>query len=133
MRGVDILLMIEGETNGTFIAVGGQRNATLSEEVETIDITSKDSQGYQEFDYGLGSWKIKGDGVYVPNEAAYVALRDKMRAKQPIKVRIHEKGTATEEGTALITSRELEAPYDGEVTYSMEFQGTGKLTTVTGA
>jgi TP901-1 family phage major tail protein len=130
MRGVDILLMIEGQTAGTFIAVGGQRGATFTEEVETIDITSKDSQGTQEFDYGLDSWKVKCDGVYVANEAAYTALKDKMRAKQPIKVRISEKGTPTEEGTALITSRELEAPYDGEVTYSMELQGTGKLTEV---
>jgi TP901-1 family phage major tail protein len=130
MRGVDILILVEGATPGTFITVGGQRGATLTEEAETIDITSKDSNGMQEFDYGFGSWKVKADGLYIKNEAGYALLKDKMRAKQPVKLRISEQGTPTEEGSAIITSRELEMPYDGEVTYSVEFQGSGALTEV---
>lgn len=130
MRGVDILLMANTGTDAApvWTAVGGQRNATLTEESETIDITSKDSAGATESDYGLYSWSVSADGVYTPNEAAYVALQNAMRNKTKIKVRIRENGVDALEGLALVTSRELDAPYDGEVTYSLELTGTGTLT-----
>lgn len=132
MRGVDILLMVNTGTDGApvWTSAGGQRNATLSEESETIDITSKDSGGKSEYDYGLYSWSISADGVYIPNEAAYVALKNAMRNKTKIKVRIRENGTDEEEGQALVTSRELDSPYEAEATYSLELQGTGALTTL---
>jgi TP901-1 family phage major tail protein len=131
MRGVDILLMVNTAASGApvWTAVGGQRGATFTEESETVDTTSKDSDGAYEYDYGLYGWKISCDGVYVPSEAAYTALKTAMRNKTKIKVRITEDGTATEEGEALVTSRELDAPYDDTVTYSVELQGTGVLTT----
>lgn len=131
MRGVDILLLVEDPaTPGTYITVGGQRGATLSESAETIDETSKDSNGFYEYDYGLGGWNISFDGVYIGDEAGYLALKDAMRAKEKILVRIQE-GTSgpVESGTALVTSKDLEAPYDAEATYSGELQGTGQLTT----
>lgn len=134
MRGVDILLLVQTGEDGTtgdpiYTAVGGQRNATLSESAETIDTTSKDSNGNYEYDYGLGGWSISFDGVYVTGEAAYAALKTAMRNKEKIKVRIQENGGSIEEGMALVTSRDLEAPYDAEATYSGELQGTGALTT----
>jgi TP901-1 family phage major tail protein len=134
MRGVDILIMVEDAvTAGTYVEVGGQRNATFSEEVETIDVTSKSSDGYTESDYGLGSWSISCDGVYVLGDAQYKALKDAMRNKEKVKVRWAETGTGgqTEEGFALVTSRELEAPFDAEVTYTVELTGSGKPTATT--
>jgi TP901-1 family phage major tail protein len=130
MRGVDILLMVNTGTEAipTWTAVAGQRNATLAEESETIDITSKDSQGAFEYDYGFYGWTIDADGVYVKDDAGYQELKDAIRNKQKIKVRIQEEGVATEEGMALVTSAEFEGSYDAEVTYSVSLQGTGKLT-----
>lgn len=133
MRGVDILIMIESAvTPGTFVAVAGQRNATFSEEAETIDTTTKMSDGYQENDYGLGSWNISCDGVHVQGNASLTQLRDAMRAKTLVKARWTEAGaTKAEEGMCVITSRELEAPYDDTATYSLELTGSGKPKEVT--
>lgn len=133
MRGVDILVLVESAvTPGTFVAVAGQRNATFSEEAETIDVTSKMSDGYTENDYGLGSWNISCDGVYVLGNAQLIALRDAMRSKTLVKVRWTETGaTKSEEGFAVITSREIEAPYDDAATYSIELTGSGKPKEVT--
>lgn len=132
MRGVDILIMVESKvTPGTFVAVAGQRNGTFSEEAETIDTTNKMSNGYVENDYGLGSWSISCDGVHVLGNAQLTQLRDAMRNKELVKVRWTEAGAAQiEEGFALVTSREIEAPYDAEVTYAVELTGTGKPTLV---
>lgn len=125
MRGVDIL--IEVEQGGTYVTVGGQRSATLNETVETIDMTSKDSGGVFEYDYGLYGWTVSADGVYVKNDEGYELLKNAMRNKEKVRLQIKEEGTATETGEALVISRDLEGPYDGEVTYAVEFQGTGKL------
>lgn len=133
MRGVDILVLIESvSTPGTFVAVAAQRNATYTEEAETIDVTSKMSNGYVENDYGLGSWSISCDGVYVQGNAQLTALRDAMRSKTLVKCRWSEAGaTKVEEGMAVITSREIEAPYDDAATYALELTGTGKPVEVT--
>lgn len=128
MRGVDILLFVDtGAGTPTWTVVGGQRNATLHEEVDTVEMSSKESTA-KEFEYGLGTWTISCDGVYIDSDTAYAELRDAVRNRQKVKVRIKEGATYTAEGDALVTSADLEAPYDGEATYSMELQGTGPLT-----
>lgn len=124
-KGVDILVLIETTTPGTFIEVGGQRGATLSESNETIETTNKGSGGYKEFEYGFGEWKISADGLFISGDAGYQRLVTAMRTKTKVKVRWTELGTQKFEGTALITSRDLEGPYDAEATYSVEFQGSG--------
>lgn len=131
VKGVDLLIFVEDPgTPGSYIIVGGQRGATLSESVETIEVTNKLSNGYKEFEYGFGEWSISADGVYIKDDAAFTALKNAMRNKQKVKVRVQEEGQYTEEGFALVTSRELEGAYDGEATYSLEFTGTGLLTPV---
>lgn len=129
-KNVNILLFVNTGTVEipTWTVVGGQRNATLAEETETIDTTTKDSDGYFEYEYGLGGWTIECDGLYIPDDTGYTALKTAQRNKQKIKVQIKEDGQATEEGFCLVTSREFESPYDGESTYSVSLQGTGKLT-----
>lgn len=127
MRGVDVLIEVEQDAGGTFIVVGGQRGATLSESNETIDITSKDSGGAFEYDYGLYGWTISCDGLYIKDDEGYEALKTAMREKKKIKVKVKEEGTETLSGEALVISKELDGPYDAEVTYSVELQGTGKL------
>lgn len=131
VKGVDILILIEDPvTSGTYITVGGQRNATLSESVDTLETTHKLTQGFKEFEYGFGEWTVSGDGVYIKDDAGFVALKNAMRNKEKVKLRIKEEGEELEEGIALVTSRELEGAYDSEATYAVEFQGTGAITPV---
>lgn len=137
VRGVDILVMIDmDQTLATptgvpdWQAVGGQQNATFSDEVEAVDTTTKDNNdGGYDYEYGLYGWTVSCDGLYVKNNAAYGALKTAMRTRKKVKIRIQEEGQPVEEGTALVISRELEAGYEENATYSVEFQGTGIPTT----
>jgi len=139
MRGVDILIMIDKDSLAStptgvaeWVAAGGQRNATISEKNEALDVTTKDGgAGAYEYEYGLYGWSISADGVYSPSQEAFTLLKKAMRSRKKIKVRVSEAGSPTEEGEAIITSFDTEAPYDDSATYSMEFQGTGFLTEVT--
>lgn len=127
MRGVDILIEIEADGGGSFITVGGQRGASLSESSETIDTTTKDSGGAFEYDYGFYGWEISCDGLYIKNDEGYELLGTAMQQKKKVRVQVKEEGSATKVGEALVTSKELDGPYDAEVTYSVTLQGSGKL------
>jgi TP901-1 family phage major tail protein len=131
-KNVKVLILAQTGTDGTtgdpiFTVVGGQRNASLSESAETIDVTSNDSNGANEFDYGLSTWTISCDGIYVPSDTAYVALKDAIRNKTNVLVQVQEDGVQAEQGTALVISREVSGSYNGETTYTVELQGTGQL------
>ena len=124
VTGVDVLILVKDGSD--YKVVGGQRGASLSESRATIDVTSKKSTGgYKEHEYGLAEWSISCDGVYVENEANYGLLVTAMRNSTKVVARWQEGTTNVFEGTCLVTSRDLEAPYDGEATYSMELQGDG--------
>jgi TP901-1 family phage major tail protein len=131
MRGVDVVIQVESATPGTYVTLAGQRNATLSESSDTIDMTSKSSGGAKEFDYGLYSWKMSLDGAYVLGNTEMIKLRDAMRNKAKVNVKWTETGSTgvVEQGSALVTSRDLDAAYDKEATYKMELIGTGRTTT----
>jgi TP901-1 family phage major tail protein len=133
VKGVSIIVEVDMDQlqpipSGTpdWEVIGGQQNATLSEEVEAIDTTTKDSDenGY-DYEPGKYSWSVSADGLYVKNDLAYGALKSAMRTGQKVKLRIMEEGQPMEEGFAICTSRELEAGYEEMATYSLEFQGIG--------
>jgi TP901-1 family phage major tail protein len=137
VRGVDILVIVDMDDFDTvptgvpdWQAIGGQQNATFSEELEAIDTTTKDNNdGGRDYDGGLYGWTVSCDGMYVKNDAAYGALKTAIRTRKKVKLRIQEEGQPVEEGMALVTSRELEAGYEENATYSVEFQGIGIPTT----
>lgn len=131
VKGVDILILVEDPgMAGTYITVGGQRGATLSETNDTIETTHKLTNGAKTFEYSFYSYTISCDGVYILSDAAYTALVNAMRQKTKVKVRWSEEGTDIYEGTCLVVSRDLEGAYDAEATYSMELQGDGNITTI---
>ncbi|MGM7683750.1 phage tail tube protein [Cytobacillus sp. Hm23] len=129
LRGIDIVILANTGTAGepTFTVVGGQRGATIEEVAETVDITNKGSNGAYEYEYGLYGFTISADGVYIPDDAAYTALKDAIRNKEKVLVQWKEGEGNIEQGLCLVTSRSVEGPYDGEATYSFELQGTGTL------
>ncbi|MFD0825855.1 phage tail tube protein [Neobacillus sp. M.A.Huq-85] len=132
MRGIDVIIQVEGDTPGTFITIAGQQGAKFTEEIDTFETTSKSSDGWKEYDYAFSGWKISCDGAYVLGDAAYAKLKNAMRTKTKVKAKWSETGSKgdVETGDALVTSRELDGPYDDAVTYSFELLGTGAPTTV---
>jgi TP901-1 family phage major tail protein len=132
-KGVDFLIFVETTTPGTYTKVAGQRGGTLNRERETIDVTSKDGDGWADVEYGLGSWSIEGDGLLVESDVAFQALEDALMDGTIVKVRFQTAAGNKYEGDALVTSLPIEAPYDDTATYSITLTGKGKPTKVTGA
>jgi len=122
IKGIDVLVKIGAS------AVGGQRGATLNRSGETIDTTTKDSEGWKENEAGLKEWGIDCDGLVVVDDTAYAALEAAFMASTEVTAEVAMPSGKKYSGTGIITDFPIEAPYDDEVTYSVSIVGNGALT-----
>lgn len=122
VKGVDVLIKIGTNT------VGGQRGATLNMAADTVDVTTKDSNGWKESELGFKEWGIEFDGLWVVDDAALTALQTAFMNDTPVSASVAMPNGDTYSGTALLTEFPIEAPYDDNVTYSGTLTGTGALT-----
>ena len=135
----DSLSLKEGRAVGDITVkkadlLGGQRNATLNRSAETIDATSKDTEGnWMESIAGFKSWGIEMEAAYVADDAAYKVLEDAYLKGDNVYVLIifgqpseGSVGNAMT-GEATITDFPIEVPYNDLVTYSLTLTGSGAL------
>lgn len=129
IAGKDILLSLWDVTGSTLMAIAGQQGLTINRDKDTIEVTSKDSDGWKQFVVGLKEWSIDNDGVYVRDHDSHKLLKSLFEADEPFLVKVTNKKTQTDMfgGLALLTSYPLEAPFDDAVTYTVSLQGTGAL------
>lgn len=127
-KGISFILEANTGTEAVpvWTKVAGQRGGTLNRSKETIDNTSKDTDGWVEKDYGLGEWGIDADGLLVESDAGYRALEDAFMNNTILQVRWVTGAGHKYTGKVLITDFPQEGPYDGEATYSVTLEGTGK-------
>lgn len=127
VSGMKVKLYVEDEVTGKVLA--GQRNATLNRSAESIDATSKDTEGFwKESLQGFKSFSIDADGAYVTDDEAYQILENKFLNSENVKVYLQMPSGTKYAGECTITDFSLEFPYDDLVTYSISLQGSGSLT-----
>ena len=136
VQGLNILVYVKnGESK---IAVGGQKNCTLSMEADTIDVSNKNDFGWASFIAGAKSWTISCDGQFLTEDDGQEALIKAFLDSEEVEIEMSNAVLAAEgqqakeatiayTGKAVITSLELEAAFDDVFAYSVEFQGKGKL------
>jgi TP901-1 family phage major tail protein len=110
-------------------AVGSQRDATIEETSDSIDVSSKDSRA-QRVLAGRYSSSVSLDALYVPSDAAYQALKTANRDGDLILIARQEVGVVTEIVTAKIDSMSEAFPDQGEATISISMTVDGWWTVV---
>ncbi len=126
--GVDFIIQVEDPANsGTYITVAGQRGATLNRTLDLADVTSKDSDGWEENLPTIRHWSIDFDGVLVESDEAFAALEDAFNNATQVNVQMMTAAGNKYSGLATLTNFPIEAPYDAEATYSGTLQGSGAL------
>ena len=124
LKGQDILVKIDNTL------IGGQKNATLDISANTIDATTKDSEGWTEAINGDLSWSATCDGLYLVSDTGYKKLLDQMIARKPVDLTFADSANKLyRKGKAIITAISEDAGKDDVVSYSASFTGTGPLTT----
>ncbi|HFJ9474586.1 phage major tail protein, TP901-1 family [Bacillus cereus] len=126
ISGMKVKLYIEDATTGKVLA--GQRNASLSRSAESIDATSKDTEGnWKESLQGFKEWSIDADGAFVESDEAYAILEKAFLDSENVNVYLEFPSGAKYRGNCTITDFSLDMPYDDLVTYSISLQGNGAL------
>ena len=129
IAGKDILLSVWNSTGSKLIAVAGQQGLTINRDKDTIEVTSKDSQGWKQNIVGFKEWSIDNDGVYVRDHESHKLMKEAFDGDDPVLIKVTNQKAKTDlfGGLALVTSYPIEAPYDDAVTYTVTLTGTGAL------
>ena len=138
--------------NGTNLKVYGAsaalvayaQTASITINMETRDISNKDSNGYAESLEGQRNWEVSLDGAYAWTDAAGSALTDGAddtvenylldgsNSREAFTVKWGNTGAATGDvvysGSAFLTSFSANGGVEDTATYSMTFVGTGAIT-----
>lgn len=130
VAGKDIVLCIFDDTGEKLLAISGQQGLTINRSADSIEITSKDTQGgWKSKIAGMKEWSIDNDGLYVPNDQSHSILSKAFENSDPICLKIingkTKKGMFG--GLAVITDYPIEAPFDDAMTYSLTLEGMGAL------
>lgn len=134
LAGKDVLLCVF-DTDGTnLLAISGQQGLTINRSKDSIEVNTKDTVGgWKSSIGGMKEWSIDNDGLYVPDSDSHKLLTKAFEEDQLVCLKVinakAKKGMLG--GLAIITDYPIEAPYDDAVTYSLTFQGVGKLTDLT--
>lgn len=134
MNSTDVVIQISEDGGTTYDIIGRATSASLSVSMETRDVTSKDSAGWQENLEGLKSWSLSGDGLvtysisgdYDTPDDLFTLLSNRTLVK--VKFGSATSGEIDYTGDAYLVSYEQEAGVEENVTYSFGFTGTGVLT-----
>lgn len=134
VAGKDIVLAIFNENGEKLLAVSGQQGLTINRNAESIEISSKDTEGgWKAKIPGMKEWGIDIDGVYVLADESHRELAKAFDAGSPVCLKVINKKTKKGMfgGLAVITDYPIEAPYDDTMTYSLTFEGMGALVDLT--
>lgn len=130
VAGKDILLAIWSLDGEDLLAISGQQGLTINRSADSIEITSKDTQGgWKSYLAGTKEWSIDNDGLYVPSDQSHSILSQAFENGDPVCVKVINGKTKTGMfgGLASITDYPIEAPYDDAMTYSITLSGMGAL------
>ena len=126
--------------NGTEFkaSIGGKnvaktRDLSVDISVATIDVSNRDSLGWKEVIGGQRSWTASLSGVvdYTEgvSESGVKTLKTLAIARTAIALEMGNETTGSQNytGNGIITSVSTSAPYEGEVEYTMEIEGSGAI------
>lgn len=134
VAGKDILLAVFNADGTKLMAVSGQKGLTINRSADSIEVTSKDTEGgWKAKISGMKEWSIDNDGLYVMDDDSHKALGAAFDAGDPVCLKVINGKTKQGMfgGLAYITDYPIEAPYDDAMTYSLTFDGNGKLVDLT--
>ncbi len=131
MNGTDVLLLANTGTDlsPSYEIVGSQRDVTFDETNSEIDFSNKGSRA---FDGAAGRYQaqVTLDALYVPTDAAMLALKTATRDGTNLKIRRQESGVDTEEADCFVTSKSDSFPDQGEATVSITLRIVGEWAAV---
>lgn len=130
VAGKNIILAVFDSTGTELLAISGQQGLTINRSADSIEVTSKDTQGgWKSKIAGMKEWSVDNDGYYIPSHESHKALGTAFQNSDPVCIKVVNGKTKKSMfgGLAYLTDYSLEAPYDDGMTYSISLEGNGAL------
>lgn len=128
INGTDLGVYL-GTGTPTLIAIA--TSCSISFNTDLRDVSNKGSAGFKAVNTGQKSWTMNTDGLYNPSTASsFIALYQAWAAGTLLTLTWKQNNSTdySWSGTGLITSLTQNAPLEGNVTWSVTFQGSGTIT-----
>lgn len=108
-----------------YVTLGAQRGATIEESNNVIDTSSKDSRAFTGL-AGRYESSVSLDALYVPSDAAKLAIRDAARNGTILRIRVSAIGAeAVEQADCIVETITKEFPDDDAATFALDLTITG--------
>lgn len=125
-------VFVYANVNGVKTKIAGQKDASLSLDKETIDVTTKDSNGWNEYLHGVKSWSIDCSALLSPSQemedATFNYLVKCFMEDLEVEVSVEINSKVQCKGKTLLTSLPISFPMGDAVSYDVTLQGNGPLT-----
>lgn len=133
-NGTDLILKVSPSSGATEEKLMHSQNVSLSMNVDTIDISTKDSSGFRELLGGQKSFSLSADGLMDfearAGDTDIAELFDQMmdRTEVDFIFALSTPAGFTISGDGFITSLEISGGTEDAPTYSVSIEGTGAIT-----
>lgn len=125
-----VRVMLSTEKDGQGKRLAGAKEANLSIKKNSIDISSFDSNGWEEFTSGMSGYDVSVSGIVVSDKEAYDLLKgDVMNKTNGLYITMIDEATnEVFEGKVLVEDFGKDAAFEDARQYSATLKGTGELT-----
>ena len=133
-NGTDLILKVSPSSGGTEAKLMHSQNVSISMNVDTIDISTKDSAGFRDLLGGQKSFSLSADGLMDFEAAAgdtdvqELFTQALARTSVTFVFGIDDASLYNMSGSGFITSIEVSGGTEDAPTYSVSIEGTGALT-----
>ena len=134
-NGTDLILKVLNQASGgTEEKLMHSQNVSISMNVDTIDISTKDSSGFRELLGGQKSFSLSADGLMdfsaTAGDTDVAELFDQMMDRTAVDFifALATPAGYTITGDGFITSLEISGGTEDAPTYSVSIEGTGAIT-----
>lgn len=127
-KGRSFLLQVDMLGSGSFVTIAGFRENSYTVKAGGVDITNKDSAGWQErlADAGVKSLSVSASGVFL-DDAAVKKVRAYTVANSLNQYKLIFENAETVTFTAEVTEFGMSGTYNGEQQYQISLESSGPV------
>lgn len=128
-KGREVLINVDSDGAGTFLAIGGMRSKSISMNDSMVDVTDSDSTNrWRELlaNAGIRTATLTGSGVF-KDSASEEDVRGYFFSGSHVDYQFVIPNFGTLEGPFHISSLEYTGEHNGEAQFSMTFESAGEI------
>jgi len=124
-----VTVIQSGQTSNNYEPVAHSTSASISFNNDLRDVTTKDSDGFQESISGIKSFELSTDALQDVNaDLDFKEFYEDVNERNQVTIRFAERGSGTKwEGNGNISSLSMDAGVEDNVTYSVTITGTSSV------